>query len=398
LTLPASCRLTITWPPHIAVTHACVPPTIAGTQPWKAVPQARSLEDPSLAGTIFTQQVDTRYSVTLSQMLPPWGSLRLRTAQAGAMAQAAMHAFEAERLNTFERVARAVMEYRYLEQSIAITTEQVDLMNDLQEIIAARYRSGGAEFPDWTQIRIEQERMQDRLAGLYDRRRFLSETLAALLHIQPDAPLPWIAAGTLEMPPPETLRFDDLLAMLEDLNPDLRVLDARLEAAEQGVLLAKRKGWPQPMVGLEWMQMANMPEGMEDSDLGLMAGITLPIWRNKYRAMTRQAEAQRDAIAEERKALYASVRADLAMATSQYQDTSRRLERYHASLIPQAKNAAQVARQAYAEGRMAFSGMIDAYRTLLDVRLMAARAEADRGIALADIGCCLGDPEMFIKE
>lgn len=387
---------------YLATAYRRNPQLRAAYHRWQAVleeiPQARALEDPGIEATLLTEQVDTRYSVTLAQMLPTWGMLRLRTERAGALAQAAMHAFEAERLDIFERVVRAVMEYRFLEQSLAITAEHVDLLNHLQEVIATRYRAGNSSFPDWIQIRIEHESLQNRLAGLLDRRRFLSENLAALLDIQPTGLLPWIGTGTLEMPPPEALRFEDLLVMLEELNPDLRSLDAQREAAGQEVLLAKRNGWPQPMIGLEWMQMANMPADREDTDLGIMAGITLPLWRGKYRAMARQAHARLDAVTQERAARYATVRADLAMATSRYQDASRRLASYRDSLIPQAGQAVQIARQAYAEGRIEFSGLIAAYRNLLDLQLGAARAEADQGIAFADVGCCLGDPEMFIKE
>ena len=388
---------------YLAAAYQRNPQLRAAYHRWEAalegVPQARTLEDPSLTGTLFLEQMDTRYKVSLSQMFPAWGTLRLRTNQAGARAQAAMHAFEAERLDLFERVVRALMEYQYLEQATRSTAEHVRLLEELQEVITARYRSGSTQYPDWIKIRIEQERAQDRLAGLQDQRLYRSEVLAALLHLQPDAPLPWISNLAFSAPPADAIRFEDLLPQLDILNPELRAMDASIEVAEHAVHLARRRGWPRLMIGAEWMVMEGMEGQGDDTDVGLMAGITLPLWRSGYRAARRAAQAEQEARQQDRQNRHNQVRAELAMATTQYQDASRRLERFNTSLLPQAQQAIRVARQAYADGRMEFAGMIDAYRTLLDLQLLAARAEADRGIALADIGCCLGDPEtLFEKE
>ena len=78
------------------------------------------------------------------------------------------------------------------------------------------------------------------------------------------------------------------------------------------------------------------------------------------------------------------------MVTFQFRDAERRVELFTNSLIPKAEQVLASEQQAYAEGKADFAAWIEAQRTLLEFRLLAERAVADREIALADIGCCVG--------
>lgn len=84
------------------------------------------------------------------------------------------------------------------------------------------------------------------------------------------------------------------------------------------------------------------------------------------------------------------LRTELSMATFQFRDAERRVELFTNSLIPKAEQVLASEQQAYAEGKADFAAWIEAQRTLLEFRLLAERAVADREIALADIGCCVG--------
>jgi len=359
---------------------------------WQAaleqLPQARSLMDPTLSGTVFLDQVDARYQVALTQELPAWGVLRLQTKQAGAYVLAAMYAFEAERFELYERVARAFHEYQFLAETIHINEQTLHFLTELETSVEARYRSGAADYSDWIRIRIERERLEDLLETLRDQRRPQSEQLAALLHLEISEPLPW--AETVASPSMAPTSLEDLLPLLAELNPELSAMDARLEAAGYAEALARRQGWPRPMIGAEWMVMSGMEGNRDETDLGLMLGMSLPIWRGRIRAERQAAIAEQDAIRQERNDLYNRLRAEISMTLVQFQDAERRMTRLRDSLIPQAEQALTAVRQGYADGRVDFMGLIDAHRTLLDLQLMLARAVADREIALADIGCCVG--------
>ena len=104
------------------------------------------------------------------------------------------------------------------------------------------------------------------------------------------------------------------------------------------------------------------------------------------------------AATHERDGMRNRLRTELSLAVFEYRDAERRIELYRNSLVPKAETALAVAQQAYAEGRADFAAWVDAQRTLLEFRLMAERAMADREIALADIGCCIGSLDIAIGK
>jgi outer membrane protein, heavy metal efflux system len=331
--------------------------------------------------------MDTRYQMSLTQMFPAFGTLGLRESRAEAEALAAMHAFDAKRFIIFDRVTNAFYEYHYLSRAIAITEENHRLLVDLEQAVDAHYRSGAVAFVDLIKVQIEKDRLADRLAALRERQRPQSAGLAALLNLPTDVPLPWPRAE----PSGPVLVDEAVLAdMLADLNPELKAADAMIEAAVYREELARRSGWPRFMAGTGWMVMPGMEGRGDKSDIGLMAGISLPVWRGRYRAELRETAALRDAVTQDRDTMRNQVRAELSMAVFNFHDAERRIELYQESLIPKAEQALTVAWQAYADGQTDFMTLIDAQRTLLEFQLMAERAIADREIALGEIGCCIG--------
>ena len=103
---------------YIQHAFANSPKVRAAFDRWKAalerIPQARSLDDPTLSFEYFVQQIDTRYQVSLTQLFPAFGKLALREKSAAVEAEAAMHTFEAERVLLYDRVSKAFFEYYYL--------------------------------------------------------------------------------------------------------------------------------------------------------------------------------------------------------------------------------------------------------------------------------------------
>ncbi len=361
---------------------------------WQAalerIPQARSLDDPTLTFEYFIDQMDTRYRLAISQMFPAFGVLGLKEDRAAAEAQAAMHTFDAERFMLFDRVTDAFYEYHYLARAIAVTEENHRLLVDLEQAVDARYRSGAASFTDLIKVQVEKDRLADRLAALQDQRRPQSAGLAALLNLPAEEPLPWPEFGTSG---PATIDETVLADMLADLNPELKAADAMIEAADYREELARRSAWPRFMAGAGWMIMPGMDGRGDESDIGLMAGITLPVWRSRYRAERRETAALTQAVTQDRDTMRNRLRAELSMAVFQFRDAERRISLFQESLVPKAEQALEVARQAYSDGQTDFMTLIDAQRTLLEFQLMAERAVADREIALGDIGCCVGlDP------
>lgn len=390
-TLPSFQEKPATLDDYLRYAFAHNPRLRAAFARWSAalerVPQARSLDDPVLSFEYFLEQMDTRYQLSVTQMLPVPGGLRLAEGRAASEARAAMNTFEAERFELYERVVRAFNEYHYLSRSTAISEDNHRLLIELEQAIDARYQSGAVPYADLIKVQVEREQLADRLASLRDQRRAQSASLGALLHLRLQGPLPWPIVEPSDAP---TIDESVLTELLADLNPELKAADAMIEAAVQREELARRSGWPRFMIGAGYMVMPGRDGRKDASDLGLMTGFTLPIWRGRYRAENEEAAALLRATEHDRDEMRNRLRAELSLAVFQFRDAERRSELMTQSLIPKARQALAVARQAYADGQTEFMTMIDAQRTLFEFQLLAERALADREIALADINCCVG--------
>jgi len=362
---------------------------------WKAalerIPQARSLDDPTLSFEYFVEQIGTRYQTSLTQMFPAFGKLALRESRAAAEAEAAMHTFEAERLTLFDHVVKAFYEYYYLFRATQVTDENLRLLADLEQVVTTRYKAGLAPFADLVKMQVEKDRLANELGTLRDERAARSAVLAALLNLPVYDVLPWPKASPSGPAIVELGVLDDLLA---DLNPELKAAESMIAAEQYREKLGRKSYLPDFMLGASWMVMPGMDGRGDESDVGLMAGITVPIWWGKYRAEIREAGAMLRAAVNDRDNMRNMLKAELSMAIFKFRDAERRIGLFATSLVPKAAQALEVAKQEFSTGKADFMTLIDAQRTHLDFRLMLERATADREIALGEIGCCIGKYDL----
>lgn len=352
------------------------------------VAQGRALPNPTLSWEYSTQRVDTRHRVGVTQMLPAFGKLSGKESVAAQEAAAAEWLYEAEKWRLFERLAEAFYNYRYLFHAIAAGEEHLRLLGELEASVEAHYRVGAAAWSDVLNARMERERASLRLANDRERRRAQSAALAALLNLPAETLLPWPPA---EEPPPLDVEAETCAPNFEETNPELHALDARLEAAQRFTTLARREGRPDWMLGAEWMQMTDMG-GEAESDLSVMIGISLPLWRGRIREGIREAESSRNSVAWEREALLRELRASWEAAALELRDAERRRALFTESLIPLAREAAAASAREYAEGGSELSAALTAQRTALEMELEAARAVADREIARVRLRRLAGHP------
>ncbi|MGQ9662814.1 MAG: TolC family protein [Kiritimatiellia bacterium] len=362
---------------------------------WKAtierIPQTRSLDEPTLAYEYSLDQKDFSHRFEISQMIPGPGKLGLRAKAALAEAEAVFHEYEAARLALFSQVATAFHEYNYLRRAIEVTEEQVSLLTELEQALRARYATGTEGFADLIKIQVERDRINNDLATLVDERAARSAKLAALLNLPAWDPLPWPVMS----PSPQTLLAEDaLLAMLRDLNPELKSVDAMIQKEETVVRLAKRSRLPDFLVGTGLMIMPGMEGGSDETEAGFMAGVTLPLWQSKYSAEVREASAMLEAAVAERTNMENELKAELKMLLFKARDAERRMRLFDGALLPKVRQSYEVTRQEFATGKADLITLVDAQRTLLEFRLMYERAVADREIALSEIGRYIGPYEF----
>jgi outer membrane protein TolC len=364
---------------------------------WQAelerIPQARALPDPQLSYKYFIvgpmmRDGEMRHEFGLSQMFPWLGKLLLRGEVAAEEAQAARHRFDAAMLKLFYGVHMAYAEYYYLHRSIGITEENVALLQQIEATARARYAVGAAAHPDVIRAQVEQGKLADQLRTLQKFRAPLMARLNAALNRPANAPLPWPkdvpqVAGDLS--------DEHLLTWAAQANPEVQAMDREIAARQEGIDLARQDYYPDVMVGVEYDLMAHT--SVSDGDMnpiGIMVGLNIPIWWQKYAAGVREARWRHSLAVHAKAALVNSLSADVEMALFEFQDAGRKINLYRDTLIPKAAQALQAAQIAYAATKVGFQDYLDAQRVLLEFQLSYERSLADRTQRMAELEMLVG--------
>ncbi|KAF0094916.1 MAG: Outer membrane efflux protein [Puniceicoccaceae bacterium 5H] len=348
------------------------------------IPQVRSLPDPTLQVTQFVESVQTRngpqeQAIMLSQRMPWFGKLDAKEQQASAEAQALLAAWQHRQLQLARQVAVAYYEYAYTGRAIELTQENLDLLDQLMPVVEERVR-GGDDVNPLLRLRVETGRVGDRLASLRQQRETEAAQLRALLAL-PDG-----AALTLpDWQAPETASLDGqaLTASLESANPELAMLQSRIEAAEAGQELARLEGYPDLMLGLNYLQIgdsgvsaAMAPDPGKDA-WGVTVSLNLPVWRDRPRAAAAEAASRQRAAEQLYQDRLNGLRADVASSLARLRDAQRRLDLYGTDLLGLAQQAVDNSRANYEGGRRSILELIDSERSLLELQLLYWRAAAD---------------------
>jgi outer membrane protein TolC len=362
-------------------------PSIAQMQAaWQAAsaryPQARSLEDPTFAGTIgpgtFSPDdrgVEFAYRIEVSQKLPYPGKRQLRGDNALAEASAASHNVDDVRLQLVESTKMAFADYYLAERQLAVNEESLKLLDEFRQNAKSRYQTGLAPEQDVLQADVEIGREHDRRLGLEEARHVIMAKLNTLLHQPTRLPIP---------PAPARLGTNSGLPEVEILQttalarrPDILALQDRIAAAQASLALACKDFRPdfEPF----FMYDRFMGNVSDNRDLAAMVGVrlNLPVYRAKRQAAVQEAQAR---IAERRAELAAQtdqINFQVDEAYEKVVRSQRSVLLYRETILKAAEANVKAAQAAYVTGKIPLLSLIEAERNLVTLRDMYHQATAD---------------------
>ncbi|PKN61701.1 MAG: TolC family protein [Deltaproteobacteria bacterium HGW-Deltaproteobacteria-15] len=367
---------------------------------WKAalerIPQVTALPDPRFTFAYFFESVETRVGpqrarLALFQTFPWFGTLDLRGEAAMSGANAAKSEYDTLKLKIFYDVKNNFYEYAYLARAVEITRENVELLRFLESVARSRYSVGATPYSDVVKTQVQLGLLEDRLRSLIDMRRPTVAKLAAAMNLPVDTKLPWPPAVPLMR---ISMADQEILQVLQKLNPQLQrydYLEARDEAA---VELARKEYYPEITFGMEDVVTGSAvlpatPDSGQDAVIGSVT-INIPFWWEKRRAAVRES---REALAATRKgaeSLKNNLFSDVELALFKFRDAQRKIDLYRHALIPKADEALGVTLEAFQAGIRSSLDLIDAEQTLLELELSFLRALADQAQRLAELEMLMG--------
>jgi multidrug efflux system outer membrane protein len=167
--------------------------------------------------------------------------------------------------------------------------------------------------------------------------------------------------------------------------PEIAGAREEIAMAEAARRLATREYIPDFMIGVDY-EFGIGEQGWWE----LMAGVNLPIWIGKRRAMVREAEAmQKGAEYRAREETLRTLR-EVEEAVARARAARERVERFETAILPQAEAAFISSEASYRTGRVDFLDYLDSERMLLEMRKDYAMVKAELGMQLAALERAIG--------
>jgi outer membrane protein TolC len=121
-----------------------------------------------------------------------------------------------------------------------------------------------------------------------------------------------------------------------------------------------------------------------------MISLNLPLWREKYDAGVREAQARYYAARQDRTEKTNSLSSELKLASYRFRDAKRKIDLYGDALLPKARESLKVTESDFRTATGNFTDLIDAQRILLEFALAYERSLADCAQSLAKLEMLVG--------
>lgn len=360
--------------------------------------QVSSLPDPT-AGLayqpypILTARGYQRSQWRLQQEIPFPGKLRLRGEIATFEAEATEAEADVYAQNLILQITQAYDELYRIQEQTRLTRQFQQELRGFEEAASMRYATGEGTQQAILKAQLERGALQIRLEQLAEEEQTAFETLARLLDRPDLSSLGTVAART----PALVLGKGDLLTVALDQRPEVGVVRSEMERADRRVALARRQFLPDFTFSANYYDIGaggGMPTSTGRDAVAFNVGVKIPLWPGRLkggleeaRAEERQAEAQLDA-------LETSFQTELTELTERRARQERQLELLGESLIPQAETTLEATLSAYTTGSADFLDLLDAERTLYNLRLQHIDTRARYLKTSAALERALGYPAL----
>jgi outer membrane protein, heavy metal efflux system len=331
----------------------------------------------------------TMNQVTVMQMLPINGALRLRRAAARSDSAGTALRRDALALDVEHEVRTRYWELYHTDRALETMASTLGTLRDLVGISSAMYAVGSTSQADVLRAQLAVTRMQQDIAETELQRVTAAAALNDLLGRNPETrvvlrpgPAHEMHGGevmALEMPPLPPV--DSLVQWADSGNLELAAQRTGVAAARATEEAARRMLLPDLTVGLAYGQRT----GANDM-VSAMVGVSVPIFaRSRQLKLRDETRAMREMAEGEVAALRLSVHTELVTARAAAETARRQVALYTGTLVPQAAAVYEASLAAYRVGRVDFMAVLDAQMALLMVQHDVHRFESMYGTAIADI-------------
>lgn len=362
------------------------------------VPQVGALPDPTVAFGYFIQPVETRIGpqqgrIGVSQMFPWFGTLGAKEDVATQMAQAKYEMFEEAKAKLFYDVKSTWYNLYFTNRAIAITRENIDILNTFQKLALVKIEAGKASAVDELRVEMEILELENQLKLLLDKLNTQNIAFNNLLNVDEQQ----------QVLLPELLNEDELSMNREAILDSIRlnnhqVLNLEFQEAsyEYQQLVAKKMGKPSFNIGLDYIfigessnSVLSANESGKDAVIFPMVGIKVPLYRKKYTSMVKEAVFMQESVQNKKIDKVNILESIYEKANTDYMDAGRRID-LHVKQLELARKALRILESEYATDGKNFEEILRMERQVLMHSLELEKSRSDLNASIAFINYLMG--------
>lgn len=359
----------------------------------EVAPQVKALPDPELAFGYFIQPVQTRvgpqeFRISVSQMFPWFGTLKARENVAIQTAKAKYEVFEESKSKLFDEVRGTYYNLYYNQKAIAIVHENLEILRTFQRLAYIKVEAGKVSAVDEYRIEMEIGDLENKLALLKDQQQSFTVAFGNLLNSDLEkVSLP----DTLWNTSPE-LSKQALLDSILVRDHQLLGLEIQSEALNYREEVARKSGNPDFSIGMDYIVVGKGDNNLSGQDAFMFPkiGITIPLYRNKYKSMIKEVAYLQTAKSNEKLDRENMIETLFENTWKELMDAERRIILYEKQLRL-AEKSIQLLEVEYTTANTNFEEILRMDRKQLFYALELEKARTDKQAAVSFIDYLMGN-------
>lgn len=352
------------------------------------VAQVNSLPDPTFSFGYFISPVETRVGpqqakLGLTQMFPWFGTLKTAGNVQSLQAEAKYQEFQNAKNELYMQVKSAWYPIYEVNQKIRLQEENRVILSSYKQLATTGFKNDKGSMVDVIRVDIMIENTDTEIKLLQDQLQPFYVQFNKLLN-RPDSILIKVEQDLTLIEIPMNYRKDSLVAN----HPLLQSLDLKMKSAQEVEELSKKQGLPKLGVGLDYVFVGDRTDmAVPDNGKNVimpMISMSIPIYRRKYNAATKEAQFKQEAIANYKTNTENTLVSNYEMAWFELEKARQLVELYKAQTL-KTNQAISLLETAYSNSGKDFEEILRMQQELLKYQIATATATKAFYVALAKL-------------
>jgi len=353
-------------------------------------PQVRQLPDPEVGVGAFISPVETRLGaqqarVSVSQMFPWFGTLAAREAVVRTNAGAFQEKVASAALELDFKVKMAYFQLYEIQTTQHIIQQNIRILRALRQLSLAKVEGGKASVADVLRVDLKIQELEQELLILATQHKKPMADLNQLLNRSLTSSV--IVQDTFDfalMP----FNKDTLHALIREDHPTLRWFAQQQEASQRAIALNEREGKPSFGLGMDYLWVDPRTDAAPANNgrdiIQVSAKVSIPLWREKYRARERDEQLKIAALDHRKLDVASRFLSTVEQAFSNY-ETARLRHNLYARQVETIQAALRLLQAEYSTNSTQLDELLGLEMELLDYQLKSLKATVESHMARAAI-------------